>query len=1012
MLGIQIFYKVFIMFLQISLFFTFITLLSGCGSESVARQILKETNNSNSTTTNNSTNTTVVVSTPPSTNSTNPSNTDTNITIPIKENNVTEANSSIDSNNSIDLNNSTGESNISITLPAPLYYTPQKGDTWDFQLVPSIQLHDLSDVYIIDLYNTSQEDIIKIHQQKKHVLCYISAGKYEASRKDSVDFNSSIDYDSINKELNISSSNVINIMKKRMNDAAQRGCDGVVLDDLNQTIGKSDSYAQVLASRAHDLNLSVALKDDKAAINALVNDFDIYIASRCDEKNECSALSKFSDITKPVINIESALRYFDDFNMTKLCNSSYANAIQSIISIPELNGTQEYNCYNYLFQKRGRGFTSKTSYAFKNSADVTLNQILDADYANVKDIIPYFNAGHFNDLSHFLQKAHYVVFTFSKGWSESDYNVETIQKLINRGVIPILVHDYFDFNFNENDLETQKNAYLADIKRFSHFIASLSGLKLVALEPYVNSAKITATPKTLIATLQEALKIVKSENSYTLYSVVMRDSGYRSSTSSYNVCQYSKCSLGDKSSWAEVKKIYDGLSGDIDFIAFEERVASQMRDANTLQMHYYSDAMIGIDDLPQRIDNLATYLKEQFKKPVMLLNLSISSKKFANQMSYDNSSWADKFEKVYSDVNGSDIFALNGAALFSQTSSPLLDTLADAAQYTALVQTKSEGAKLLGGIHFVRDSLNNFFDVKIAHRVAMVDMYVYPLERFSKVDANYYTLENVTADSGRCQALFSDFYKLDKGVESWVSNEYYTLYDELNSSEYEGQDIITSFGANQQGSDSLAVACSSSSLLTQQYLAVLNKTHSEWINSELTADEVVENNTTLKRLISSLKTLQDDFAKRISVTVKANSSGLIKNASYALSYALEEKLKLTSITIKVTDITPSNILHDINATIVKVKNSLNTMGYSRKQKIGLEVEIGEYDDNVTTFTLDSAKQVASLAQEQNLSYIFYNSLTKDKPCSPNSVPLQGSCSKIEQTKYEFLKDFQKFDLLK
>jgi hypothetical protein len=96
-----------------------------------------------------------------------------------------------------------------------------------------------ADVFDIDLFYHSAEDISNIKSQGKKVICYFSAGSSENWRPDYKEFSSSdmgsgLEGWAGENWLNIRSDGVLNIMKERINQAAQKGCDAIDPDNMGR----------------------------------------------------------------------------------------------------------------------------------------------------------------------------------------------------------------------------------------------------------------------------------------------------------------------------------------------------------------------------------------------------------------------------------------------------------------------------------------------------------------------------------------------------------------------------------------------------------------------------------------------------------------------------------------------------------------------------------------------------------------------------------------------------------
>jgi hypothetical protein len=130
-------------------------------------------------------------------------------------------------------------------LPSPnttLPWTPKVNDTWQIILShpPVVSDGVTPDVSIfdIDVFDTPAETIAQLHKLGKKVICYFSAGSYENWRPDAKhfaqgDLGSNLDDWPGERWLKLSSPHVRAIMKKRVELAKEKGCDGIDPDNVD-----------------------------------------------------------------------------------------------------------------------------------------------------------------------------------------------------------------------------------------------------------------------------------------------------------------------------------------------------------------------------------------------------------------------------------------------------------------------------------------------------------------------------------------------------------------------------------------------------------------------------------------------------------------------------------------------------------------------------------------------------------------------------------------------------------
>jgi len=203
--------------------------------------------------------------------------------------------------------------------PAPPsgIWQPKPGTSWHWQLVGSVDQSVNAVMYDVDLFNNTVATIAAIKAKGHVVVCYFSAGSYEDWRPDAKDFpqsalGSKMDgWDEL--WLDIRSTAVLDVMKKRLDLAQSKGCDGVEPDNVdgyaNSTgfaLSSADqlAYNKALAAEAHKRGLSVGLKNNLDQVQQLEPYFDFAVNEECVQYNECDVLSAFINAGKAVFHVE------------------------------------------------------------------------------------------------------------------------------------------------------------------------------------------------------------------------------------------------------------------------------------------------------------------------------------------------------------------------------------------------------------------------------------------------------------------------------------------------------------------------------------------------------------------------------------------------------------------------------------------------------------------------------------------------------------------------------------
>ncbi|KAK2812024.1 hypothetical protein FQN50_001733 [Emmonsiellopsis sp. PD_5] len=198
-------------------------------------------------------------------------------------------------------------------------WTPSPGVNWQINLVDEVKAstHQVS-VYDIDLFENQKEGIASLQKGGRKVICYFSAGSYEDWRDDIGKFQDSdlgrgLDGWEGERWLDIRSDNVRNIMLSRLDQAKEKGCDGVDPDNIdgydNDTgldLSKDDAidYIAFLADAAHDRGLSMGLKNGIDIIPQVVKKVEYAVNEQCSQYAECNTYEPFITAKKAVFHIE------------------------------------------------------------------------------------------------------------------------------------------------------------------------------------------------------------------------------------------------------------------------------------------------------------------------------------------------------------------------------------------------------------------------------------------------------------------------------------------------------------------------------------------------------------------------------------------------------------------------------------------------------------------------------------------------------------------------------------
>jgi hypothetical protein len=218
---------------------------------------------------------------------------------------------------------------LNITTPAAdlEYWIPSKDMSFQIQFSGDMDLSIDADIFDLDAFDTDKAVVERLHQDGKHVICYINAGAVEDWRPDADLFSPNVigkAYQGWPGEnwLDIRNLEALApILETRLDLCKAKGFDGVEFDNVdgyqNDTgfaITASDqlTFNHWLADAAHAHGLTAGLKNDPDQIVDLEPWFDFLILESCFDQSWCERAEPFIKAGKPVFAIEYS-------NINKYC---------------------------------------------------------------------------------------------------------------------------------------------------------------------------------------------------------------------------------------------------------------------------------------------------------------------------------------------------------------------------------------------------------------------------------------------------------------------------------------------------------------------------------------------------------------------------------------------------------------------------------------------------------------------------------------------------------------------
>jgi hypothetical protein len=226
---------------------------------------------------------------------------------------------------------------------------PAVKTSWQWQLSTLPTAGELLPVgmYDVDGFNADASLITAMHAKNIHAVCYLSLGTYEDWRADASSFPTAtlglgngwpgeqwLDIRQISK--------LGPVMKARFQMCKDKGFDAIEPDNIDGysnvtgfplTAADQLAYNEWIATTAHSMGMSVALKNDLDQVGDLVSHFDFALNEQCFEFGECDKLTPFITANKAVFEVEYTLL------PTQFCTQANAMDFNSLKKDLDLTAT-------------------------------------------------------------------------------------------------------------------------------------------------------------------------------------------------------------------------------------------------------------------------------------------------------------------------------------------------------------------------------------------------------------------------------------------------------------------------------------------------------------------------------------------------------------------------------------------------------------------------------------------------------------------------------------------------
>lgn len=234
------------------------------------------------------------------------------------------------------------------------WWTLPARPTWYWQLTGKINNSEPAEVYDVDGFENSAEEVAALHAEGKRVICYIDVGTAEAWRPDYKEFPSYV----LGKKdggwpgerwLDIRQLSVIEpIMAARFRMCQEKGFDAVEPDNMEGYVNRTGfpltaqeqlTYNLWVAQEVHSLGMAVLQKNDSEQAAELQPYFDGVVSEECNRYHECADFDAYLLAGEPVMNAEYGLK------TKRFCAADEAAGIMGARFNRALNGKRYEPCF-------------------------------------------------------------------------------------------------------------------------------------------------------------------------------------------------------------------------------------------------------------------------------------------------------------------------------------------------------------------------------------------------------------------------------------------------------------------------------------------------------------------------------------------------------------------------------------------------------------------------------------------------------------------------------------------
>ncbi len=197
---------------------------------------------------------------------------------------------------------------------------PHQLSSWHLQLNGEVDYTIERDVIDVDLYNTSVQDVMTIHNRGGYAIAYMNTGAWQPGNPDSALYPASV-IGKVPMEgwpeerwLDIRQIGILRpIVRQKLQLAKSKGFEAVDPDNMDGYSNTKEfgltrvdqiAFNRMVAQEAHAIGLAVFLKNATSLVKDLVADFDGAVVEEAFYYEEAASYQPFRDAGKAVFEVE------------------------------------------------------------------------------------------------------------------------------------------------------------------------------------------------------------------------------------------------------------------------------------------------------------------------------------------------------------------------------------------------------------------------------------------------------------------------------------------------------------------------------------------------------------------------------------------------------------------------------------------------------------------------------------------------------------------------------------